>query len=260
MDYVVLRIPGRPVRGQPDPDRDPHVSRRPRRRTRGHLRRPLARPDCGARRDDGAAVAVLGRRSSRPGVYWISLGFTFIGAAVFASIHRDNTARIPQEAIIGICYAVASAGAIVTMSKSTRRPSTCKDMLVGNILAVSWHEVVKTALLYGAIGTVPLRLPATLSGDLDGRRAVAEAEGISIRLLGFPLLCVVRLRRDIVGVDRRRAAGILLSDRPVGRGDAVRRANRPTAGDRLDRWAHSSRRSGSVCHSSWICRPGRRSS
>src|SRR6185295_13075768 len=27
-----------------------------------------------------------------------------------------------------------------------------KDMLVGNILAVSWHDVGKTALLYGAIG------------------------------------------------------------------------------------------------------------
>ena len=35
------------------------------------------------------------------------------------SIHSSNKARIPQEAIIGICYAVASAAAIVAMSKST---------------------------------------------------------------------------------------------------------------------------------------------
>ena len=43
-------------------------------------------------------------------VYWISLGFTFIGAGVFSTI-RVRRARIPQEAIIGICYAVASAAA-----------------------------------------------------------------------------------------------------------------------------------------------------
>ena len=41
-----------------------------------------------------------------PIVYWISLGFTFLGALVFSTI-RSRRARIPQEAIIGICYAVA---------------------------------------------------------------------------------------------------------------------------------------------------------
>src|SRR5207237_881588 len=86
-----------------------------------------------------------------PWVYWISLGFTFIGAAIFSTI-RVRRARIPQEAIIGIAYAVASAAAILAMSKATSESEHLKDMLVGNILAVSWHEVVKTAILYGAIG------------------------------------------------------------------------------------------------------------
>jgi len=36
------------------------------------------------------------------GVYWTSLAFTFLGAAVFSTI-RGHHARIPQEAIIGIC-------------------------------------------------------------------------------------------------------------------------------------------------------------
>ena len=65
---------------------------------------------------------------------------------------RAKRARIPQEAIIGICYAVASAAAILAMSKATSESEHLKDMLVGNILAVSWPEVGKTALLYGAIG------------------------------------------------------------------------------------------------------------
>ena len=84
-------------------------------------------------------------------VYWTSLGFTFIGAAIF-SLVRVRRSRIPQEAIIGISYAVASAAAILAMSKSTSQAEHLKDMLVGNIIAVSWGEVAKTALLYGAVG------------------------------------------------------------------------------------------------------------
>ena len=103
----------------------------------------------------GATIAVLmpftGGDPHGPGVYWMSLGFTFIGAAVFSLVH-SHRARIPQEAIIGICYAVASAGAIVAMSHSTSQAEHLKDMLVGNILAVSWPEVYKTAALYGGIG------------------------------------------------------------------------------------------------------------
>jgi zinc/manganese transport system permease protein len=38
------------------------------------------------------------------------------------------------------------------MSKATSESEHLKDMLVGNILAVSWEEVGKTAALYGAIG------------------------------------------------------------------------------------------------------------
>jgi zinc/manganese transport system permease protein len=103
----------------------------------------------------GATIALLLPWSSGdphgPDVYWISLAFTFIGAAIFALL-RARRARIPQEAIIGITYAVASAAAILAMSKSTSQAEHLKDMLVGNILAVSWPEVYKTAALYGAIG------------------------------------------------------------------------------------------------------------
>ena len=103
----------------------------------------------------GATIALLmpisGGDPHAPVVYWISLAFTFIGAAVFSTI-RVRRARIPQEAIIGICYAVASGAAILAMSKATSESEHLKDMLVGNILAVSWPEVGKTAVLYGTIG------------------------------------------------------------------------------------------------------------
>ena len=85
------------------------------------------------------------------GAYWMSLGFTFVGAGIFTFV-RSRQKRIPLEAFIGITYAVASAAAIIAMSKATGETEHLKDMLVGNILAVSRHDVIKTAVLYGVIG------------------------------------------------------------------------------------------------------------
>ena len=135
----------------------------------------------------GAAIAILlpitGGDPHAPVVYWISLGFTFIGAAVFSTI-RGHRARIPQEAIIGICYAVASAAAILAMSKATSESEHLKDMLVGNILAVSWNEVFETAGLYGAIGVFHYVFRKKfLAISLD--HAKAEAQGLSVRFWDF---------------------------------------------------------------------------
>jgi len=103
----------------------------------------------------GATIALLlplsGGDPHAPAVYWVSLAFTFFGALIFSTVRAKNS-RIPQEAFIGICYAVASAASILAMSKATSESEHLKDMLVGNILAVSWHEVAKTAILYGCIG------------------------------------------------------------------------------------------------------------
>src|SRR5678816_4104111 len=91
----------------------------------------------------GATIALLMPWSSGDphgnAAYWTSLAFTFFGAAIFATI-RSRRARIPQEAIIGISYAVASAAAILVMSKATSASEHQKDTLVGNILAVSGDE------------------------------------------------------------------------------------------------------------------------
>jgi zinc/manganese transport system permease protein len=135
----------------------------------------------------GGTIALLlpisGGDPHAPVVYWISLAFTFIGAVIFSTI-RSKRARIPQEAIIGISYAVASAAAILAMSKATSESEHLKDMLVGNILAVSWAEVLKTALLYGGIGAFHYlfrRQFLAISMDPKG----AEARGMSIRLWDF---------------------------------------------------------------------------
>jgi zinc/manganese transport system permease protein len=135
----------------------------------------------------GATIALLlpitGGDPHSPVAYWVSLAFTFLGAFVFSTI-RSRRARIPQEAIIGICYAVASAAAILAMSKATSESEHLKDMLVGNILAVSWTEVGKTAALYGAIGLFHyIFRHKFLAISMNPKKA--EAQGISIRFWDF---------------------------------------------------------------------------
>jgi zinc/manganese transport system permease protein len=135
----------------------------------------------------GATIALLlpisGGDPHAPDVYWISLAFTFIGAAVFSMI-RVKRARIPQEAIIGICYAVASAASILAMSKATSESEHLKDMLVGNILAVSWPEVRKTALLYGAIGVFHFIFRRQFLA-ISMNHGRTEVQGLSVRFWDF---------------------------------------------------------------------------
>jgi len=132
----------------------------------------------------GATIAILvGMDPHGRGAYFLSLGFTFLGAAIF-SLARTRRGHIPQEAFIGIAYAVASATAILAMSKATGETEHLKDMLVGNILAVSRQEVVKTAVLYGAIGLfhyIFRKKFLLISTDPAG----AEASGMSIRFWDF---------------------------------------------------------------------------
>src|SRR5215218_4635642 len=135
----------------------------------------------------GGTIALLlpiaGGDAHAPVVYWVSLAFTFLGAFVFSTI-RSRSGRIPQEAIIGICYAVASAATILAMSKATSESEHLKDMLVGNILAVSWPEVGETALLYGVVGLFHYVFRHNfLAISMDSKGA--EARGVSVKLWDF---------------------------------------------------------------------------
>ena len=133
----------------------------------------------------GAAIAVWQGYDphNSPQVYWMSLGFTMIGALIFAMV-KGHEARIPQEAIIGISYAVASAAVILAMSKATGEAEHLKDMLVGNILSVQWPEVWQTAGIYVVIGIfhfVCRKRFLEISTDPVG----TAAKGVPVRMWDF---------------------------------------------------------------------------
>jgi zinc/manganese transport system permease protein len=122
----------------------------------------------------GGAVALLaGHEPGSAAAFGYSLGFTFIGAAVFA-LGRFRDERIPQEALIGITYAVASAVAVLILDRSVHGQEEIKAMLLGSILFVGWPEVLKTLALYLAVGALHflLRKPfLEISTDVDAARA-----------------------------------------------------------------------------------------
>lgn len=101
----------------------------------------------------GATVALLfGWDLHSAPTYWLSLGATFVGAAIFAWT-RTRKEKVPQEAIIGIVYAVAAASAILILGRwSTEGDEHIRQMMVGNILLVDLKEIIKIAVLYGLVG------------------------------------------------------------------------------------------------------------
>ncbi len=100
----------------------------------------------------GASIALLfGYSMESINSYWFSLGFTIIGAGIFAAT-RFRKQRIPQEAIIGIVYVVSAALLVMILSRSGEGDEHIKQALAGNLLLVSVPETVKVFLIYSAIG------------------------------------------------------------------------------------------------------------
>ncbi len=106
-----------------------------------------------------AQVAALGATcalflGAEPGgvmSYGVSLGFTVVGAVLF-TLARSQAHRVPVEAFIGIVYAVSSAVAVIVADRGPHGADEIREILVGNLLAVSWPHILATLGIYGAVG------------------------------------------------------------------------------------------------------------
>jgi zinc/manganese transport system permease protein len=133
----------------------------------------------------GGTVGYLaGYEIHSPAAYVFSLGFTVLGAAIFAFSRVHRRTRIPQEAVIGIVYAVAAAASVLVMSKATRETEHLKEMLVGNILSVSWAELGKTAVLYALVGLFHFVYRERFL-TISRNEAEAERRGWNVRFWDF---------------------------------------------------------------------------
>jgi zinc/manganese transport system permease protein len=132
----------------------------------------------------GSTVALLlGHDLHSPHAWMWAVGFTFAGAAVFA-LSRVRYKDIPQEAIIGVTYAVASSAAIIAVDRAPHGAEHIKALLVGSILWVTPAQVLKTALIYAAVGLfhwIYRKRFLAISRDHD----LAEAQGVNVRWWDF---------------------------------------------------------------------------
>lgn len=100
----------------------------------------------------GATFAfLLGYNPNGTEGYLYSLLFAVLGAAIFA-LSRFRDQKIPQEAIIGITYVVASALAILIADRAPQGAEFVEAMLTGALLWVPWATIAKVAILYGIVG------------------------------------------------------------------------------------------------------------
>ncbi|HMU60473.1 MAG TPA: iron chelate uptake ABC transporter family permease subunit [Gemmatimonadales bacterium] len=133
----------------------------------------------------GSTVAILAGHESGTGMsYAYALGFTTLGAALFALTRTHEKGRVPQEAIIGIVYVVASAAAILVADRAPRGGEAIKDILVGSLLWVTWPAILKMAAAYAALGVFHFVLRKrflTISFEPE----TALANGWSIRWWDF---------------------------------------------------------------------------
>lgn len=120
----------------------------------------------------GMTVAFfLGHEPDSQAAYLFGLAFTCLGAVFFAYFrHR----RIPQEAVIGVSFAVSSALAILIADRTPHGSEHLKLILSGNILWVGWPQLAKTALIYALLGVFHFALRKKflqISEDYAGAKA-----------------------------------------------------------------------------------------
>jgi zinc/manganese transport system permease protein len=106
----------------------------------------------------GLAVAILAGHSvqSEAG-YWYALAFAAGGAVLFA-LARPYERELPQEAVIGIVYAVSAALGVLVLDRAPQGAEHIKQLLIGSILTVTPSEVAALTLLYAALGAVHVLL------------------------------------------------------------------------------------------------------
>lgn len=152
----------------------------------------------------GTTVGFLfGIMPETPGALLFSIAFTVVGAAVF-SITRFRQERVPQEAIIGLTYAVCCAAAVLVVEK-TKGAEHLKDILVGNLLWVTWSDVASATVAYSLVGIVHFlsrKQFLLISEDPDA----AFRAGMRVRLWDFAFY----LTFGIVIAFSTRVAGVLL--------------------------------------------------
>jgi zinc/manganese transport system permease protein len=82
---------------------------------------------------------------------FFSLGLCLLVAFALALLRRYEK-KLSQEVLIGMTYALASGLLILVADKLPHGTEHLKHALIGNILFVTWEQVLETFVIYSVIG------------------------------------------------------------------------------------------------------------
>ncbi len=139
-----------------------------------------------------------------PGAYVFSLLFTIIAAAVF-SITRLKKERVPQEAIIGLVYALAAAISVLVVAEAPHGAEHIKEIMTGAILWVTGGEVAAAAVVYALVGLFHFIFRKRFIAISENHEKAFET-GYNVRLWDF----FFYLSFGLVITHSVRTAGVLL--------------------------------------------------
>ena len=102
----------------------------------------------------GATVGfLLGVEHDTPMALAFSVSFTLVGALIFSFSRLEETV-VPQEAVIGITFVVASAAIILISGFTAEGAEHIAATLTGTLIWVAWPEIIRMALAYTIIGVI----------------------------------------------------------------------------------------------------------
>jgi zinc/manganese transport system permease protein len=155
----------------------------------------------------GTCVAlILGYEFNDRITFWISLGVTFVAAALFSWSRNSEKRNVPQEAIIGITFVVAAAGVILLLSRVAGGKEELEHLLTGDILNVTKGEVGERAAVFAVLGGFYAafhRRFALISSDPEA----ATVQGVRVGVWDFLFYAAFAL----IVVSFVRVAGVLLT-------------------------------------------------
>lgn len=118
-----------------------------------------------------------------PWTYVISLSFTLAGALLLSGT-RALESRVPQEAFIGILYAVGAAAVLIAGDRLPHGSEHVHDLMCGHLLWVTWREVGVYLVIYVIIGLVYMVFHSRLYA-ISADKLAAKAAGVRLMRWDF---------------------------------------------------------------------------
>ncbi len=125
----------------------------------------------------GATIALLlGADHGTPMSFAFGFGFTLLGAVLFSFSDLKRT-LVPQEALIGITYVVASAAVLLVSSFTSEGAEHVSETLTGTLIWVTWPQVIRMGVVYAGLGAFYYALRSRIFAKSSEEQGAGRSRG-----------------------------------------------------------------------------------